>query len=457
MTVWQFIPLFDYMEKSASAPEPQRGIFRHIWDHYFTRTKSVEETEVEFVGLTLQSAPARLLDWISPPPNWQESCGPKPQPSNNNHSQSKEVSPESTEPLLPEPDSDAGKPESTSAAEAVCTQLSLALSDWERSQPQSSGVYMLLAAPHSGVDEMVRGWAKRQGHHLPDPPARRQIQDSSAQWFNNLEEKLDKVTKNQQHDTRIVLVGLEQYYLRHHNGLNFLREVLDYLTTEAPSSLVVCNSWAWAYFRDALHIDAMMRSPLTLERIAGDSLGTWLIELSGGSHHRTFTFRQDEDVLFTVERGVLSDLNEDSYHRFCARLAEVSRGNPGIARAIWRHSMSIEATVDVQEQVQREAEDDPGHVIWIQRIHESILPIVPATFTNNDAFILQTLLIHNSLPRDLLPDLLPLSASLISRRIQVMLNANLVRLREGLLEVSPMGYFPVRAFLRESGFFVDDL
>ena len=126
----------------------------------------------------------------------------------------------------------------------------------------------------------------------------------------------------------------------------------------------------------------------------------------------------------------------------------------------------------MHEQVKLEAEDDPGYAIWVQPLKEALLPVVPSTFTNHDAFILQTLLIHDGLTRSLIEATVPLSSSLISRRLQVMFNAGLIRYSDSrerddradnelqggdIIEVSPLGYIPVRGFLRDNGFFVDDL
>ncbi|MBV7338477.1 hypothetical protein KFU94_61695 [Chloroflexi bacterium TSY] len=450
MTLWRFIPLADYIKDLAFDPEPDKGLLRHVWEHYFSRTKSTEENEVEFVSPDLQSAPARLLDWVVPPPNWLEASDPIAKRSTKNGVGTSifyrtELSP------------DPGEIDDLSTSDMVHRQLSLALEAWQGTHPREPGIQMLLTAPHSGVDEMVRGWAQRQGYLLPVAPTNEQICAPSALWLDELKQQLPTDLEREEDQSKLVIVGLEKYYLRHHNGLGLIRRLMDYLTTEGPPSLVVCHSWAWAYLHDALHVDAMVRPPLTLERCSGEALGAWLIELSSGSHHRTFTFRRGKTILFTVGAEPPDEANEKVYQTFFDKLADISRGNPGIARALWRHSITIEASVDVHEQVQREAADDPGYTIWVQPIDETILPVVPSTFTNDDAFILQTLLIHNGLPRTLLQDVLPRSTSFILRRLQVMLNAELVQYRDGLIEVSPLGYLAVRAFLREQGFFVDDL
>ena len=441
MHMWQFIPLSDFIKDLASDPEPEKGMVRHIWDHYFSRKKAIENSEVEFVSPELQSAPTRLLDWVAPPPKWQTACGPQAENAETGT---------------------ASTASNDSAGEQICCQLSQALQEWQSARVDGPGIHMILAPPHSGIEDMVRGWAQSQEYFVAVAPTSEQIWDANSVWLDDLKRQLVNLAENGQRKARLVLVGLEDYYIRHHNGLNFLRKLMDYLTTEAPPSLVVCNSWAWIYLRDALHIDAMVRPPLTLARSSGETLAAWLTELSGGSHYRTFTFRQGQRILFTIGDEPAGEVDADAYLALCDKLADLSRGNPGVARALWRRSISIEATVDIHEQVQREAKDDPGYTIWVQPIDDSMLPAVPSTFTNNDAFILQTLLIHNGLSRPLLHDALPLSASRISRRLQVMLNAELVRQRtdlEGieLLEVSPLGYLSVRTFLREQGFFVDDL
>ena len=461
--MWHYLPLSEYIDKLAQTPEPSKGVLRQIWDYYFQRAKVVEEAEIESVSPDLKSAPARLLDWVAPAPNWLEACSAAGAEDNSGANQSADVTDEYASVQAPlelahfsasDSDDDDTNAFGT-AGEAVAHHLSLQLAEWRSSRVTESGVQMILAAPHSGVDAMVHGWSQQQGYLMPATPTSNEILAEGADWLSSLREQITTLIDSGARKPRLVLIGLEKYFLRHHNGLNFLRQLMDYLTTEAPPSLIVCQSWAWAYLTNAIHIEAMVGPPLVLARASDKALGAWIMELSSGSHHRTFTFRQGKQLLFTIEQGTLGELEGEAYQSFCTKLAEISRGNPGIARALWRHSISIEASVDLREQVQSEAADDPGYTVWVQPISQKMLPIVPITFTNNDAFILQTLLVHNGLTRDLLQKALPHSASLIARRIQVMLNAGLVRYQDGMIEVSPLGYISVRAFLRENGFFVD--
>lgn len=435
--MWRLIPVSEYIADRATAPEPEKSIWHYLRQHFFPNQGAPESVEIEFDTPDLQSAPTRLLDWIAPSPDWSAAW----------HVQS------------PELDSDDADGDEPSRQMLRITEgqifdvLDAELADWTHAYAGDPGIRVILAAPHSGVQEMVYDWAYHRDYLLCGVPTCDQVWSEFDSWRTQVESLVDAQGGG---SSRLVLVGLERCFVRHHNGLEFIRRLMVYLATSAPPALLVCDSWAWAYLRDAIHLDAIVRPPLTLARQSGETLCKWLINLSNISHHRAFTFRLGGDVLFTVGDGQHDEMPA-VHEKFFDELAELSRGNLGVAQAIWRNNMSVDAEVDVGEQVQREAADDPGYTIWVRPIKQIEIPSVPTTFNNDDALILHALLIHNGISLDLLRQALPISASRISRRLQVMGNANLARERAERFEVTPFGYVPVRNFLRESGFFVDDL
>ena len=88
----------------------------------------------------------------------------------------------------------------------------------------------------------------------------------------------------------VVLPKLGSCYLRHHDGLALIGRLLDWLASTRRRCLMACDSWAWAYLVNALQIDTMLPTPLTLAPLDGRRLQFWLPTLARTNGGR-FVFR----------------------------------------------------------------------------------------------------------------------------------------------------------------------
>jgi hypothetical protein len=104
--------------------------------------------------------------------------------------------------------------------------------------------------------------------------------------------------------------------------------------------------------------------------------------------------------------------------RLLQQLAAEARGNPEIARQLWRERLRLVADADENEDAdQAEARDG---LFWVD--NPSDAPALPDAPEEELALLLHALLLHNGLPTAALADILPLE--------RVRIEALLARLRE---------------------------
>jgi hypothetical protein len=144
---------------------------------------------------------------------------------------------------------------------------------------------------------------------------------------------------------------------------------------------------------------------------------------------------------------------------FLQRLAAFSRGNPGVAYAIWRYSLRLAQNKEVQEKTQEAAANDGFHrTIWVEPWSLLNLPSLPTLDRRDRAlFVLHTLLLHDGLPGKLLAQILPFPESQTQGSLQSLRVAGVVTCDQDIWRVAAAAYPGVREFLRYEGYLVDDL
>jgi len=142
---------------------------------------------------------------------------------------------------------------------------------------------------------------------------------------------------------------------------------------------------------------------------------------------------------------------------FLTHLAARSRGNPGVARAIWRASLQVNSDEDVEAKAQEEAAEDKGYTMWVNPLPKINLPSLPSGSSREEALVLHALLLHNGLSAPLLSELLPLGHETVLQIVHRLRTARLVTDADECWQVVPLGYPAVRAFLDREGFLIDVL
>lgn len=326
-----------------------------------------------------------------------------------------------------------------------------ALQDWWNER--SGKFQIVLGAPYSGTAEIAEHWASAfRCPVLPDPPLE-QIKSGGHRWLEQLDQSPDRVW---------VIPRLERFYLRHSQGLAMLRVLLDKISSFPTRFLLACDSWAWAYLSNALHIDALFPTPLVLEAFNQEGLDSWFRFLAAQTPAKEFVFRQADNgnlVVHPAEVAQEERGRKEKITDFLARLASFSRGIPGVAYTIWRYSLRITQSGEIQEKAPEAAADNGLHRnIWVEPWYRLNLPSLP-TLDRRDRslFVLHTLLLHDGLSSQLLAQVLPFPGSQIQGSLQFLRVAGVVALDQDRWRVAAAAYPGVREFLRYEGYLVDDL
>lgn len=408
-TLWRFIPLSQFEKERPQ--EPTQEVVRHglraIWQQFSRNRSAQAETETPEEARSLKSAPQRMMDMAVPQAEWGKMGG-------------------------------AG--------------LDEALSGWLE---QGSGRQAIVGGPASGVDEMVRAWGRDQGLSILTPPSPEALL-SGEDWLGQ------QLTIEEGNRPRLILPGLERCFLRHPDGLDGVRRLLDLIWTEQIACVLTCDSWAWAYLNRVLHIEAVLPAPLTLAPLDATALTLWFRELAERNEPRNLTFRQATNgrpvLPSTTSAGhEAEDKTAKTDREFLIHLAARSRGNPGVARAIWRESLQVNSAEEVESKAQEEAAADRGYTMWVNPWTKLSLPSLPSNADREDALVLYTLLLHNGLSTEHLSDLLPLGQARVVQIIQHLRAARLVTNEADRWIITPLGYPAVRVFLGREGFLADVL
>lgn len=416
---WSFIPLSEF--KPPAEPvvvEVQRGL-RRLWHFLRTQKNGVPKNLED----DLESPSQKRLDWLIPAPNWDQMCQ---------------------------------------------DYLEESLTAWLQGDPDEVGHQTFVTVPYNGVHQMIRSWASSQGLRMFKPPGRKQLLEDSDAWLGNLQTQAQACKES---NTRLVLPHLGRCYLRHQNGLDLIYRLLDWLANSNYPCLIMCDSWAWAYLDRVVRISSILSEPKVLAPVDAKQLAMWFYQLSSKDGLRAVNFRKTTTgkVVIGPRERTSTDLeleaSADQLHttsEFLEYLAAFSRGNPGIAWWVWRKHLLLAADEDANEFVKQMAAADGCITIWIPR-HEALeteLPLASSKHIHiNEAFILHTMLLHNTVPADLFPELLPLTATEIHSSLQVLQDDKLIELNpnNSSWAVSLGAYQGVYKLLRRNGFLVSSV
>ncbi len=407
--LWSYIPLDQFRRPEEPAREAARERLKAFWQRL--RRGSIISGPVS-VQAELRSASVRLLDRVAPVPRW-------------------------------------------GAAERA---LESALAGWKDQDRPDRTVQVVSGPPGTGTSHVVRRWAERNGFRLVGPPSYREIIAGSEEWLRQLEG-----------EDPVALPNLECFYLRHYNGIEGMRKLLDRLCCTTRRYLIGCSSWAWAYLDRTVQFGALLPRPLVLAPFDGARLHHWLhvLAASGGGGNLVFRLSDDGSLaLSPVEsraaasgepaEAAETDMKPGARSApFLQKLAARSRGNPLVAWAIWRQSLNIGTDEEVEEAAQEAAAADRGRTLWIQPWQDLRLPALPPGSGAPELLLLHALLLHDGLPADILDRLLPFSQGEIMQRLYRLRTEGLLKLEDGLWRVTLLGYPAVRTALAEEDHLVD--
>jgi hypothetical protein len=390
--LWRFVALHDYDRPPEPAGEKVRRGLWSLWDRLVRPRGPAAQGEAERPG----EPDDRYEEAVLREPDWQEAV-----------------------PALDE-----------------------ALQDWLTSGGGNGALQAVLSAPLSGVGHIVSLWAAARNWRVIEPPGARQLLTGEGERLRELE----------LHDeTPWVVPALEEWYLRHGNGLDPMRQFLDLLASRRRLTLVGCDTWAWAYLSKTVQADLIFPAPLIPAAFNQERLSRWLPTLTRASGDCAANFRQGNNGKYILPPSTPdTEGPQPEAADFLGRLAAYSRGIPGVALAGWRHALRTGVI---------EGRETPGPtrvaVMWMKPWQKLELPGVPLGRGNRLAFILHTLLLHNGVATRLLPELLPNLSHQLSRDLHELRDAGLTTQEQEVWRVTPLGYPAIRDFLAREGYLVD--
>ena len=345
-------------------------------------------------------------------------------------------------------------------------ELDAALGDWagDRPAPGAARVQLLILPPGdggglAGDEGVLAAWAGRRGLARLAPPDRAAVAAGRGAECTDLS-ALDEPAGA----GPLVVPRLERWFLRRHDGLGAVRDLLDGIDRSGRRCLVGCNSWAWAFLCKAVDANLTLPQGRTFAAFDAARLRAWFRELAARGEVDPATFR-----LSATGRTLFADdgAAADDYYR---TLAAHSLGVPWVAWHQWRRSLRSEkeAAEDAEHAAQngdavnvdsgdgRIPDADPPpperRTLWVAALEEFTLP---ARHQPGALLILQALLIHGPLTEDELRGVIPAvrGAGLVS----ALISAGFVRRRGETLTIAPAAYPAIRAGLSAAGFPVDKL
>lgn len=318
------------------------------------------------------------------------------------------------------------------------TDLTTHLHQWLENAHERSVVVVVLP-PFTDQGKLLSEWAQSHDWQVLTPPTIEQVLQDDRTWLETLKSN----------DKLWVLPNLEKCYLRHPQGLEIVRRLLDAAYSgEYGQGLIGCDSWAWMFLRYVWQ----GRTPivLTLQAFDADKIQTYL---QSRWTKRPIAIR-DAFTLDLVTHSTTFDTEGTSTNNFLQYLAAYSRGNLGVALALLRLHISDKPEEVIANDAELEEMTTPN-TYWLKSWYELTKPSMPANAGHNEAMVLHNLLLHSGMTFKCLELTLPLTSPQMASILVHLEQADLVERSGKYWQITPQGYPAAREFLQSLNYLVD--
>ncbi|MEM7800409.1 MAG: hypothetical protein AAF633_14535 [Chloroflexota bacterium] len=324
----------------------------------------------------------------------------------------------------------------------VIEELNSTLSKWIIDPKKKNHTPVIIGSIDGSVNNFLRKFAETMGWRILGAPYESSLLTLDFKTYLSF---LDIPP-----DQPIVIPKLEKWFLRHHFGLNFLREMIQWLRTEKRTCVIGCQSWAWGYLKKTMRIDKMFPFTLTMSPKDPQTLNQWLSSPGKPFKDISFTFRNTADgqPIFSL------DAEPDP---FVSRLAAHTRGQPWLAREIWRESLLFHDHKVASDTALEASLKDASCSVWIKPWDESELLNLPTNLNNADLRLIHTSLIHGGISEATLIETFSANPADMANQLDTLRNAGLIKQVEDSWHVSTVKYPAIRRKLVQEGFLFDDL
>ena len=317
----------------------------------------------------------------------------------------------------------------------LLAELDRTVAAWLGEHPRVSNVKTVVIPP-CDENAIVETWARQAGHQIIDPPGRDQLIEAPATPLPMLEG-----------EGLLVVPRLEDWFIRHRNGLRLVRSLLAALEASGRDVVIGCNSWAWAFLGKAAGADLMLPDAVTFIAFDEMRLHDWFGQLATAEATGGVRFRRSQTGSNVLELGD-DGRPKDDYLRI---LAGRSLGVPWVAWHIWRRSLRSDGdaapAADAKAVLASDKDETPGEqTLWVAALDEYVLP---GKNERAALLVLQALLIHGPLSAGHLRLVLPLVGE--SNIVSVLVKAGFVARAGDLFACRPAAYPAIRAGLASAG------
>ncbi len=307
-----------------------------------------------------------------------------------------------------------------------------------------SGVRLIVGGPFSGTVAAVQTLARERSLETAGAPLPDELLEGGKKWLAGVEQQLS--------EGPLVVSRLERCVLRHPDGFDCLRGLLDLLAAGRGRCLVQCQSWAWAFLQRLMAPESVLGTPLALAPLDRESLSRWVLArlAEAGSERLVLRRADDGEAIWSRSDADASGLSEMLHH-----VTGRGRGQAEVVLAIWRECLG--GRPEDEEKAPAAATGDDRETAWLTPWSRLDLPAVPSTLERSDLFTLHALLVHGGLRAGTLARLFSVSAMETNRSLARLKSGGLVGEADGCWQVLPLAYPAVRDHLGREGFLRDSL
>ncbi|WP_304104948.1 hypothetical protein [Marinobacter antarcticus] len=360
----------------------------------------------------------------------------------------------------------APEPDYSHQALAIACALECARSEGSLSRE----VICLVAPPFSGLQQALAHFSEpfrsdnRENSvdalRVISPPDTLLLDDQAArEWWDN-----------QDLSRPWVIPELADFWLRCLSGLALVKELFRRIANgDAGAGIVGSSSWCWQYWGH--YIENAHMSPWTTAPMNSERLGVWFSHLAAGGSKSSITAKMTDNGLYVLplvepeevpsgkDSNEHKESNKRKYSTFLRDLSATSRGNPGVALAIWQRSLRARPDEDARldDADQKSQAQNLNADCWVVPLNRLSLPLMPQSKESVTGFVLHGLLLHNGLDAPSLESVTGVSAHELSMVLSRLKRAELVAFDQACQcwRVTAIGYPTARRHLQSWGFPVD--
>ncbi|MDO3720480.1 hypothetical protein QVZ43_02030 [Marinobacter sp. chi1] len=335
---------------------------------------------------------------------------------------------------------------------ALAAAISEALRERREEVPNPRDVAFLVAPPFSGMREALVRWSwstigQGQGdgsEWVIAPPKSLLMSESEAvQWWD--EQDLSRPW---------VIPELADFWLRHMGGLALVQELLRRVSAgTAGRGVVGCSSWCWQFW--ASYVPDIPAAPCTPAPLNSEYLGQWLTYLAGDDESDPVVARMAHDGLYVLPARGKLDGKKIRHSGFLSDLAAASRGNHGVALALWRSA--LRAAPEEGAGDSGDSEPSRSRSCWVVPLDKLSLPAMPPSKDRAIGFVLHALLLHDGLDEQSLRLVAGISRQDTTNALVLLKRADIIHYRDAgnRWHVTDLAYPNTRRHLQSWGFPVD--